>query len=80
MERPHSARYLILCGPSSAQRALLFNQQLQYLAEIFDDGLMVDALLQSGTRCPVPSSLPLNAVLAPDEQAGAAEVKCFALH
>jgi hypothetical protein len=80
MERTHSARYLILCGTSRAQRALLFNQELQYLAEIFDDGLMVDTLLQSGTLCPVPTLLPLETVLAPDEQGANAELKCFALH
>jgi hypothetical protein len=79
-ERSHSAKYLILIGPRAARRALLFNHQHRYLSEVIDDqdGLIVDALLHSGTRCELPRKLRLEGIVPAAQLAGAA-VQCFAL-
>jgi len=80
MDRTHSAKYLILLGPQDAPRALLFNGQHDYLAEMIDDdGLMVENLLKSSRVCPTPHALDFGPLLSPQHSAGGQAVRCFAL-
>jgi hypothetical protein len=77
----HSAKYLVLLGPETAPRALLFSGEHRYLTEMFDeDGLMVDNLIRTGfpLRKP-PNGLTLDPVLLKSEPMGAEAVRCFAL-
>ena len=80
MDRTHSAKYLILLGPQDAPRALLFNGQHDYLAEMIDDdGMMVENLLKSSRVCPTPQALNFGPLLAPHHSAAGQAVRCFAL-
>jgi hypothetical protein len=81
MNRTHSAKYLILLGPKEAPRALLFNCQRDYLAEMIDDedGLMVENLLKSSRVCPTPRDLTFDALVEPRHLADGQGVRCFAL-
>jgi hypothetical protein len=79
-DKSHSAKYLILIGPRTARRALLFNREYRYLSEVIDDhdGVMVDALLRCSRTCEVPSALRLDGVV-PAAQLAVASVRCFEL-
>jgi len=79
-DRSHSAKYLILIGPRTARRALLFNHEHRYLSEVIDDqdGLMVDALLCSGIICELPGALHLDGIV-PAAQLATAPLECFEL-
>jgi hypothetical protein len=72
------AKYLVLLGPETAPRALLFNEQHLYLAEMIDDGMLVDRLKRSSRTCAPPSSLRFDAAAAA-QAAAAAPVRCFLL-
>jgi hypothetical protein len=79
MNESHTAKYLILLGPQSAPRALLFGGECQYLAEMIDeDGLMVENLLRAATECSLPVSLGAVASDALAQTTGGA-MQCFAL-
>lgn len=78
MNPTHRAKYMVLLGPDHAQRALLFNGDHDYLAEVIDDdGLVVENLVRSSRRCPAPGNLALNDVVPPP--AVDAGMRCFAL-
>ena len=79
MKHKHQAEYLVLLGPESAPRALLFNGEHHYLAEMIDaDGLMVDDLIQRSSQLgEPPRGLPLEQVVPPSELS--APVRCFVL-
>jgi len=79
-DRSHSAQYLILVGPRTARRALLFNHEHRYLSEVIDDqdGLIVDALLSSGKGCELPGALRLEGIV-PAVQIAGATLQCFEL-
>ena len=81
MNRSHSAKYLILLGPKDAPRALLFNGQRDYLAEMIDDddGFMIENLLKSSRVCPTPRDLTFDALIEPHQLADGQAVRCFAL-
>jgi hypothetical protein len=79
MNSQHMARYLILLQHKEAQRALLFNSEHHYLAELIDDdGSTMESLLRCGTRCSAPPDLHLDAVM-PRPAPGAQPVQCYAL-
>ena len=62
--RSHCAQYMVLLGPSDAPRALLFNGECHYLAEMFDeDGLLVENLVKSSRVCPPPRGLQFDDVV-----------------
>lgn len=76
----HRAKYMLLLGPEEAPRALLFNGDHRYLAEVLDDdGMVVDHLVRSSRSCPTPRDLSLAAVLPPPAIGPADAVRCFAL-
>jgi len=79
-DRSHSARYLILIGPRTARRALLFNHEHRYLSEVIDDqdGLMIETLLCSGIICDLPSALRLDGIV-PAAQLATPPLECFDL-
>jgi hypothetical protein len=79
-DRSHRAEYLILVGPRTARRALLFNHEYSYLSEVIDDqdGLVVEGLLDSGTRCELPGKVHLERIV-PAAQLTTSAVQCFAL-
>ncbi|MGE5863852.1 MAG: hypothetical protein ACM32J_02010 [Rhizobacter sp.] len=81
MNRSHLAKYLVLLGPTEAPRALLFNGDHRYLAEVFDeDGITVDQLMKSSTVCPTPRNLALDDVVpSPAVGPGEEAVRCYAL-
>lgn len=80
MNGTHRAEYLILLGPRHARRALLFNKQRDYLAEMIDDdGLMVENLLKSSRICPTPDDLTFEALIDSKKTAAGDGVRCFAL-
>jgi hypothetical protein len=82
LNNAYSARYLVLLPhPQHHLRALLFNGQHAFLAELDDDDMVVDNLVRAGTPCPPPRALPLSDI-APD--AGSADpwssgLQCYAL-
>ncbi len=80
MNRSHSAKYLVLIGPRTARRALLFNHEYRYLSEVIDDddGLIVDALLGSARSRNLRSVLRLEG-LVPAAQLAGTGVQCFEL-
>ncbi len=81
MNRSHSAKYLVLIGPRTARRALLFNHEHRYLSEVMsddDDGLIVDALLDAARACKLPAMLRLEG-LVPAAQLAGSSVQCFEL-
>lgn len=74
VERHHRARYLVLLSGPSTQRALLFDTDCHYLAELIDDdGLVLDNLIRSGTACLPPAELAFDMPRA----AQAVKVECF---
>lgn len=76
----HRAKYMVLLGPTEAPRALLFNGDHHYLAEVLDDdGMVVDHLVKSSRVCPTPRDLSLHEVLPPPAIGPADAVRCFAL-
>lgn len=76
VDRHYRARYLVLLGDESAQRALLFDTNCHYLAELIDDdGLVLDNLVRSGTACLPPAELGFDA----PRVAQAVKVECFSL-
>ena len=80
MNNSHSAKYLILIGPRTARRALLFNHEHEYLSEVIDDrdGLIVDELLQSASACELPCGVKLEGIV-PAAQLASASVRCLDL-
>jgi hypothetical protein len=80
MNRSHSAKYLVLIGPRTARRALLFNHEHRYLSEVIDDddGPIVDALLDAARACKLPAMLRLEG-LVPAAQLAGSSVQCFEL-
>lgn len=80
MNRTHSAKYLVLLGPHEAPRALLFNGEHDYLAEMIDDdGFMIENLLKSSKICSTPSDLSFDALIDPQHAGTSQGVRCFAL-
>lgn len=81
MNRSHLAKYMILLGPEDAPRALLFNGEHRYLAEVFDeDGFTVDQLMKSSQVCPAPHELALDEVIPPQAaRPGESALRCYAL-
>jgi hypothetical protein len=75
----HCAKYLILVGPKSAPRALLFNREHRYLAEMIDDRFTVERLMRASRVCAKPTMLALEAVVPPEQLATGAGVQCFEL-
>jgi hypothetical protein len=58
-ERHRRAKYLVLLHTRAHQRALLFNEEHNFIAELDDDWFAVDNLVRAGTPCRPPPSLPL---------------------
>jgi hypothetical protein len=78
-DNSHSAKYLVLIGPKTAQRALLFNDEYRYLSEVIDDdGLMVDGLLGAARACELPRPLRVDGIV-PGAQLASATARCFEL-
>jgi len=78
--RAHCAHYMVLLGPSEAPRALLFNGECHYLAEVFDDdGMVVDQLVRCSTVCPKPADLMFDEVRPAPAAVNGDAVRCFAL-
>lgn len=79
MNRNHRAQYMILLGSDADQRALLFNGDHRYLAEVIDDdGMVIENLVKSSRQCPTPRNLTLGDVVPPPA-VDAAGMRCFAL-
>ena len=78
--RAHCAHYMVLLGPSEAPRALLFNGECHYLAEVFDDdGMVVDQLVKCSKVCPKPADLMFDDVRPAPAAVDPDAVRCFAL-
>ena len=78
LRRAHCAKYLILLGPPSAPRALLFGGDHRYLADLVDDdGSTLDDLTRGSRPCAPPAALALRDV-AP-EAAADTRVRCWRL-
>lgn len=76
IDRHYRARYLLLLRDESAQRALLFDTDGHYLAELIDDdGLVLDNLVRSGTACLPPAGLGIDAPRVAQSLTG----ECFSL-
>jgi hypothetical protein len=76
--RPYTAKYLVLLHSQEQPRALLFNGEHNFLAELEDDGFVVDTLVRAGTPCPPPPSLPLGEVMrGPMHDDG--QLECYTL-
>ena len=70
----YTARYLVLMGEENASRALLFAKDHRYLAEVFDDGIVLENLIREAHPCPPPAAVAeIAAVSAPSS------LQCFAL-
>jgi len=70
----YRAKYLVLLDNGGAPRALLFDQDRHYLAELIDDdGLVLDNLMRVGTMCSMPADLALHSVANP------LTMRCFTL-
>ncbi|CAG1019967.1 hypothetical protein BURC_04904 [Burkholderiaceae bacterium] len=80
MNGPYSAKYLVLLQTQHAPRALLFNGEHDFLAELDDDGFVVDTLVRAGTPCPPPPALPLDHMVS-NEASGSMStgLQCYAL-
>ena len=76
--RPYTAKYLVLLHTQAHPRALLFNGQHDFLAELDDDGFVVDDLVRAGTPCPTPLALPLWDVVR-DPMGPDGQLECYAL-
>jgi hypothetical protein len=80
IDNSRCAQYMVLLGPAETPRALLFDRQCHYLAEMFDeDGLLVDQLVKSSRVCPPPRGLMLDDVMPPPAAVAADALRCFAL-
>jgi hypothetical protein len=77
--RPYSAKYLVLLHTQEHPRALLFNGEHDFLAELDDDGFVVDNLVKAGTPCPPPPSLPLDEIVQPAGRDAEGQFECYAL-
>ena len=77
MNRPYSAKYLVLLDTTQQPRALLFNGELDFLAELEDDGFVVDDLVRTGTPCPPPPALPLAEIVK--DAIGDPRLRCYSL-
>ena len=77
--RPHTARYLVLVNSNASPRALLYGGDHRFLAELDDDGLVLDNLIRAGTLCLPPGELSraCDAILFAPQ--GDGRVQCFAL-
>lgn len=76
MDRSLRAKYMIFFGPADAPRALLFDREHRFLAEVFDeDRMVVDQLMKSSRACPPPGDLVLDGVALESDDATC----CFAL-
>jgi hypothetical protein len=76
--RPYTAKYLVLLHSQAQPRALLFNGEHDFLAELEDDGFVVDSLVRAGTPCPPPTALPLDEVMhGPMHDNG--QLECYTL-
>jgi len=77
MNRSLRAKYMLLVGPADAPRALLFDGEHRFLAEVFDEDRMVlDQLMKSSRVCAAPGTL----VLDDGEELEPADAgRCFAL-
>ena len=76
---PYRAKYLVLLHTRLRQRALLFNGESDFLAELDDDGIIVDSLVRSGTPCEPPPSLPLSMVGGDSEPVSRDQLECYSL-
>jgi len=76
--RPYTAKYLVLLHTQAHPRALLFNGQHDFLAELDDDGFVVDDLVRAGTPCRPPRDLPLPEVVR-DPMGPNGQLECYAL-
>lgn len=78
---PHRAQYLVLLGPDSAPRALLFSGTHDYMTELFDeDGWTLDHLIRhSAVLHQPPSGLDLEEVLPAKASTSQQPVRCFDL-
>lgn len=81
MNGPYSAKYLVLLQTHAAPRALLFNGEHDFLAELDDDGFVVDDLVRAGTPCAPPPALPLDEIVtdAACDPAASTPLQCYAL-
>ena len=75
---PYRAKYLVLLHTQSHQRALLFNDHSDFLAEL-DDGFVVDNLVRAGTPCQPPPSLPIPTLDADSQLDPADQLECYSL-
>ena len=78
MSNPYSAKYLVLLPTRPSPCALLFNRDHAFLAEVTDDGFVVDNLVRTGTPCAAPPSLPVPDIVG-DEENAAPQIRCYAL-
>jgi hypothetical protein len=74
--RASLAAYLVLLTRCGVERALLFNAEKQFLAEILDDPYAVLQLQSSGRPCGI---VPASILLSMAEESGPAAVRCFDL-
>ncbi len=80
MNGPYSAKYLVLLQTQHAPRALLFNGEHDFLAELDDDGFVVDTLVRAGTPCPPPPALPLDHIVSHEASGSMSTgLQCYAL-
>ncbi|HEY0856383.1 MAG TPA: hypothetical protein VGE16_04970 [Albitalea sp.] len=80
MNGPYSAKYLVLLQTQHAPRALLFNGEHDFLAELDDDGFVVDDLVRAGTPCPPPPALPLEQMVSHEANGSTGSgLRCYAL-
>lgn len=77
--QPYTAKYLVLLHRDANQRALLFNGEHDFLAELDDDGFVVDNLVKAGTPCPPPPSLPLHDITSRTAQDPEDQLECYRL-
>lgn len=77
--QPYTAKYLVLLHRNQHQRALLFNGQHDFLAELDDDGFVINDLVRSGTPCLPPSSLPLSDISLSALRDHDSQLKCYRL-
>lgn len=76
--KPYTAKYLVLLHTQAHPRALLFNGEHDFLAELDDDGFVVDTLVRSGTPCLPPDSLLLDD-LARGSMSDDGQLECYSL-
>lgn len=78
-ERPRRAKYLVLLHTQAHQRALLFNGEHDFIAELDDDWFAVDNLVRAGTPCPPPRSLPLADIARDSPAYFNGQLECYSL-